>query len=246
MHFGRIRFLIWTMLLLLGATPLAFAAPPPSSSLRLHNFDATYTAKYHGIPAARGVRSLRIDQNGHYKFTETTHSLVPLIPFNVLESSEGSWTNKGPHPDEYQYHQSGLGKKRDIVSQFDWVKRICKTQKNDESYQTAIPMDAHDKVSYQLALRQDLLNNQSTLAYQIVDKDRIKTYTFGKTAQETIKIAAGKIKTAKMQRTNNNPNHGTVIFWLAPVYEYIPIQIIGIENGKVTAKALLDTYQPLS
>lgn len=200
-------------------------------------FKADYTVQYKGMHVANGTHSLIIDQSGHYLFKSTTSSTIPVFKFKIYETSQGQWTTSGPHPDQYTYNHKGIKKQRNLVSKFDWKRHINFTQKNEDHYQVSIPDNSHDKISYQLALRQDLIQGKKTFAYHIADKKRLATYVFKQVAKETLKTPIGKIETIRMERTNTNPKKEQIIIWLAPKHDYLLVKIIGIKKGQIVAKA---------
>jgi hypothetical protein len=226
-------------------TSLSFAASSIAEQNSVLPFEATYAIKYHGIAFATATRTFQTDQSGHYTFTFYTHSTFPLANFKIFETSQGKWTTKGPRPLEYSYHHQGMLDKRNIISQFNWAKHMNFSNKNDREYQINIPNDAHDKLSYQLALRQDLIQGKKTFVYNLANKGHISTYIFKKFSEETLQIQSVNIKTIKMQRTNSSPHREVITFWLAPEYDYVPVKIIGVKDGKVIAEAEIRTYKAL-
>ena len=89
------------------------------------------------------------------------------------------------------------------------------------------------------------MGGKKKLVYRLADKNHVATYIFKKTSEEVLKTHTGKIRTVRMQRVNGNPKHGTIIFWLAPKYDYLPVKVIGIENGKISAEVNLKSYRLL-
>ena len=77
----------------------------------------------------------------------------------------------------------------------------------------------------------------------MADKNRVATYIFEPLTNETLNSPFGKVETIRMERTNTNPKHAKVIFWVAPTHDYIPVRIIGIEKGQIVAEANLQTYE---
>jgi len=234
-----------TIKLFLLIFSLLFTIPSFAEEVSIHPFEATYSVKYHGINVAKATRIFQTDKVGNYTFTFNTHSTFPLVNFKISEVSQGKWTTQGPKPIEYNYHHQGLPQKRDLISTFNWIKHVHSTRKNEQKFQVNIPNEAHDKLSYQLALRHDLIQGKKTFTYYLAKQGHISTYIFEKLSEETLKINEIEIKTIKMQRTNSSPHHEVITFWLAPKYEYIPVKIIGIKDGKIIAEAEIRTYRVL-
>ncbi len=82
-------------------------------------YRAEYKADYKGFPVkATGIRELKKDKNGIYTLSSTATSFLATIS----ESSAFKVIDQKITPIEYQYHRSGIGKKRDAVLNFDWQK----------------------------------------------------------------------------------------------------------------------------
>jgi hypothetical protein len=227
------------------AGALLIACPSLLVAANLEPFTSSYAASMHGLPIGNITRSLSI-QNGHYQFISDTKSTLPFTNIEMRAESTGNWTNNGPQPIDYEYSYKHFHKIKKVSTHFDWAKHIATTIKHGKREQVTIHKGDQDKLSYQLAIRHDLLNNKRPLTYRIADGHNTDTYIFGQTGTDTIQTHAGDLQTIKMQRTNTGPNSENIIFWLAPKDGYAIAKIIDINDGKTQYSGVLKNYQTQS
>lgn len=208
----------------------------------LRPFTATYSATMHGLPIGKITRSLAI-KNGRYQFISDMKSTLPFTDLEIHVESRGNWTTAGPQPLDYEYHYQHFHKTKTITTHFDWTKHIARTNKHGKQEEVTISSGDQDKLSYQLAVRNDLLSQRKRLTYRIADGHSIDTYIFNQTGTATIKTPSGNLKTIKMQRSNTGPNSENIIFWLSPKDNYSIAKIIDIDNGKTKFAGVLKSYQ---
>ncbi|MBN1684047.1 MAG: DUF3108 domain-containing protein [Gammaproteobacteria bacterium] len=207
-------------------------------------FRATYIAKLHGLTVGKGVRVLKIDSNHHYQFVFKTQSTFPFVNLKSTEISKGNWTNQGPQPITYTYHYKLFAKKRDTMSKFDWLRHVAKTFENKKTYQIKIPQNTQDKLSYQLMMREDLMQEKEHLIYPIIGKNDIHMFLFRRVGYEVLQTPFGHIRAIKMTQTNKKNQEDHVIFWVAPrKYDYLLLKIVEIKNGITNYEADLQSVQ---
>lgn len=233
-------FLSTTLMLL-----MILCSPTTSAVQNIKPFQAIYNVKYHSLPSGTITRTFTVNNANHYEFKAITDSKIPLLNLSINESSQGQWNNNMPQPNLYEYHQTILNKNRDIVVNFDWLKRLALTNKNGRHYSVKIPQDAQDKISYQLSLRQDLLNNSNAFVYHIADRYDVDTYVFKKIGEEKLDTPLGKVQTIKMQRVNTNKKDDIFTFWLAPQYDYLLVKLVDEEDGGTVAEATIKSVTTL-
>ena len=223
----RIAAQITTGLLVLSLSNLAFAEPVL--------YRAVYKADYKGLPvSAKGIRELSRSDDGTYTLSSTATSFFTKI----VEVSKFKLVDEQVVPVEYQYHRSGIGKKRDAILSFDWENSKVLNNVQSKPWEMSIPEGTLDKLLYQLKMREDLVAARNeglpwpTLDYQVADGGRLKKYQFEITGEEEIDTPVGKIKTIKAERVGNRRNR-TTIFWLAPEYDFLLVRFQQYEeDGK--------------
>ncbi|MBV1876698.1 MAG: DUF3108 domain-containing protein [Pseudomonadales bacterium] len=234
-------------LLILTMSALVFSEPSI--------YRAVYTADYKGLPvSAEGIRQLSRDKNGLYTLSSTATSFFAKIH----ESSKFQIRDQKILPLEYQYHRSGIGKKRDDILTFDWPNMqalngqamgqladnpAAETDQNTrtnaaQTEKLAIQTGTLDKLLYQLQMREDLLaaqqagNAKPELSYMVADRDKLKSYRFEVIGTEQTSTPLGMLKTVKISRVRDKKNRKTNL-WLAPDYEFMLVRFQQLEeNGK--------------
>ncbi|HJP51930.1 MAG: DUF3108 domain-containing protein [Pseudomonadales bacterium] len=197
-------------------------------------FRAVYRADYRGLPiSAEGIRELRKDENGIYTLSSTANSFFA----SITEFSRFKIKDDLVVPVEYQYHRSGIGKKRDAVLSFDWDKMLVLNDLQSPPWEMAIPEGTLDKLLYQLKVREDLLAAHQQglpwpeLHYQIADGGKLKHYEFKVIGEEEIETPIGVFSTIKATRIKHRPKRNTT-FWLAPEYDFLLVRFQQVEDDR--------------
>lgn len=184
-------------------------------------FEAIYKAKFRGI-GVTAVRKLELLPNGNHKFSFEANSWLAKLS----EHSEFNWTdNTVVQPQHYVYSRTGLGRDRKAVLDFDWDTKKVVNNVNDKPWSMSIPEGVFDKLSYQLQIQSDLINNKALAPYSIADGGKIKTYEFEILGEENISTPAGDFKTVKIKRLHSNEKKRHTYFWLAPDWNYLMVKV---------------------
>jgi len=193
-------------------------------------FRATYVSNWNDVLSitAEAVQELTLLDDGHYEFSFTVnHSLLQL-----KETSQLGWQQTQVAPLHYEFHQSALGFKRDNAVTFNWQKKQASSQDNNKSSVINLPDNALDRLSYQLQLRADIKAHKKNLSYQIIDKGKLKTYTFHILGSEKLKTPLGTINTVKVEKEHKANDTRVSTFWLAQDWDYLLVKFRQNENGK--------------
>ncbi|MFT5211045.1 MAG: hypothetical protein ACI9CE_002776 [Flavobacterium sp.] len=223
-------------LLLIGISVTILGA---DNKMKMHDgpslYRAEYKADYKGLPIkATGIRELTKDESGTYTLSSTATSFL----VSISESSVFNVVDHKIKPIEYQYHRTGIGKRRDAVLNFDWQKMKVLNNVQSTPWQMAISDASMDKLVYQLQMREDLVAIKESgqawpqLSYEIADGGKLKIYEFEVVGAEVIDTPIGKVDTLKIVRIKHRKNRETA-FWLAPEYEFLLVRLQQLEgNGK--------------
>ena len=214
-----------------------------ASSMSIKPFEATYLIQSHGFNAGKAKRILTINSSHQYQFMFKTSSHILFIHLKINEISKGIWKSYGPQPHAYSYYYTLFHKKHRTMTQFDWHQHIAKTIKDRHHYQTSIPQNVQDKLSYQLAMQQDLLKHKASLIYHIVGKRSIHLYQFKRIGLQTLHTPFGNIQTLKLQQITNKKKANIITLWLAPKYQYLLVKITDVKNGRIINEAILRSYK---
>ena len=190
-------------------------------------FENQYSARLYGFTVTATSR-LSLQQNGIYELVFDVEALIG----RVTETSHVEWSAKDQQviPLDYHYKRSGLGKNRDDALKIDWLKQSVVYPKDQSSWQFNATQKIQDNLSYQLQLRQDLINGKKTLVYPLIDKKAIKDYKFEIVGEEELETPLGKVKTLKVKRAQTNDNRETFA-WFAKDFQYMLVRLQQEENG---------------
>ena len=215
----RILFSVLTFAL---AAAVNVSAQPPQV------FSATYKAKYSGIPIT-ATRELKVLDDGSLLFTFVAKSWIASIE----ESSRFQWTEDNRIvPQHYSYKRGGLGRDRQAELTFDWDRGKVTNDVQNKPWVMDIPPLALDKLSYQLQIRTDLINNKPLLEYNIADGGHLKQYNFEVLGEEQLKTKIGTFNTIKVRRVREDEDKRHTIFWMAKNWDHLVVRMQQEEDGK--------------
>lgn len=210
-------------------------------------FEAHYSAQWNKVPLKGvAVRKLTFNENNQQEFSFNAKTLAAKIQ----ESSQFSWQRCSPKPSAYLYERKGLLKrKKTLLQTFNWENQQVTSNSGKKSSSFHLPEHSTDKLSYQLAIRCDLKHGSTALDYQVVDKKRIKQYSFKIIGEELLETPLGILKTVKVERVRD-ANERQTFLWFAKELDYLLVKleqndtganhyiinIKALQNSQVTAK----------
>lgn len=176
----------------------------------------------------KAVRQLQQQENGRWLLSHTIESGV----ISVKETSLFDWQQQRPKTQAYRYKQNSIGKDKNEQLDFDWSARQVqhKTDKAPGSF--AIPDNTLDRLTYQLKIRQDLLNGEEPAVYTVADKRKLKEYGFILLGEEQIDTPVGTLNTLKIKRDRGPDSKRETTLWLAKDWDYLLVKIHQQEKGK--------------
>jgi hypothetical protein len=214
-----------------GVSVETSASVEPSGVRAPSLFRAVYKADYKGLPiSAKGIRELSKTEDGHYLLSSKATSMFA----SIVESTEFRIDGDYVKPVEYQYHRSGIGKKRQAILNFDWDTMTVLNNVQNKPWTMDVPLGAMDKLLYQFKLRDDLLSAYEngdpwpSLSYVIADGGRLKHYEFEVIGEEVIDTPVGQLNTIKATRVRDNRDR-TSTFWLAKDYDFMLVRFQQLE-----------------
>lgn len=189
-------------------------AKPP-----LRNYTARYQVFARGLTVGHIDRQLS-SKKGNYLLKVTTKSHIPMIKLGGFEESRGTWGAKHPKPQQYFYEYDSKGKNKQRTWQFDHKKhRVVNAV---APIDLEIGEDPQDKLSYQLALREDLLANKQPLTYHVFDGKHLRDYQFTIRGTQTISTSLGQLETVVIQRQGKKR---TTTLWLSKKFDYFIVKV---------------------
>ena len=217
-----LRLLLLFSLLL--TSTLSLAVEPPKT------FENQYKAKLYGFNITVTNRLTKTDNN-RYDLLFQFDSMIG----SITETSHMQWdqTKQIIKPLHYTYKRRGLGKDRDADLSFDWDKKTVINKVQKTNWQMDITQRVQDKLSYQIQLQQDLINNQKNFSYQIADGGHLKEDKFVTLGEEVLDTPLGKVNTVKVKRSRDNDKRVTYA-WLAKDWNYLLVRLQQEEKGSTS------------
>ncbi len=205
-----------------GIGLLLFSTTILAAPLPLKSYQASYAVYYDGIRIGTTTSTLTLHQE-HYQFCTEDLPTLSWLKGKVLECSNGFLTSDKVIPETYTYNYQYGKTKKNITIRFDWHKYLATTTADNKPWRMKIQPDTQDKLSYQLALRQALIQGKKQMTYPVADGGQLKNYIFKVIAHPILTSAFGKLDTAQIIRlpTADKP---LVNLWFAKSLRYLPVQ----------------------
>lgn len=218
--------------------PIVQASAPPSQipeptldTIELVPHKAHYEGNFEVGMRLNGeaIRELERLEDGQWRLSVKASTWLA----RSSESSRFQLHQGQIRPLHYHYERKVLGKKREATLSFNWDDLRVLNDVKPPPWSMAIPAHAHDRLSYQLQLRQDLAAGATELSYAVADGGRLKTYRFEVLGEETVQSPAGTFTALKVQRVRDPDNDRETLIWFAPERDYAIVKLLQVEpDGK--------------
>lgn len=226
---------------LLTTLLLFVALPAARAGLPIAPFTAHYTVYAKGIPAGAGLIALHAAGDHRYRMDSRLRAtgLVRLFLHDVIrEQAEGRIADDRVEPLHYRFERSG-GSKREINQYtFDWQQDVVQARHNARHTTLKLAPRVVDPLSLYLQVMWDLSRGLRVSRYSLLDDAKLKTYHVRRTGEETLATPLGKLRTVRIERHSPGSRRRTV-FWFAPTYDYLPVQISQYKDGSEDLRMLI-------
>lgn len=203
-------------------------------------FTAVYEVRTGGLEVGTMTRRFQIDAGGLYRFESTVEStgLVAMLrPLRIEETSQGTWTPEGLRPARYEYLRRSGRKRKQSAIDFDWSGSRAVATVKDKPVDFDLPAGTIDKLSYQLALMQDLAADREGLAYRIADIGKTKDYVLARRTEEEVRAAGQVYATVPVEYARDDGRR--TVLWCAKALGFLPVRIEYKEkDGAITTATL--------
>lgn len=228
------RHLITTLLFVLLSAP----------ALALTPYTAVYDAKGRGLSATNQTTLSPADSSGRieYRTTAKARGLArlfkhdPIVEYTQFEEIGGKYRAV-----EYHYLFNDSGSKRNAWILFDRDNLVAKSLYKTETIELDIQSDHVDRLLEQLVFRADLMAGTVADKYLTVERNSLREAVYEKLGTETIVTKAGSFDTVKYRRQRIGSSRSLII-WLAPEFEYLPVRLQHFNEDESTATATLKHY----
>ena len=210
---------------------------PCSAEVTLSPYTATYTSRLNGF-SAELKRHLKKSDNNQWSLSNKS-----TILFSDFEERSSFFISDNRLKSINYHYKNPLSSKRNSSLRFDWEnKKVTETKKKSSS-----PLDLSDetldKLTFQVQLRLDLMNQGSNFkdkTYHLVEGNRLKLYTITYLGEETITTPAGTFTAAKIKQQRPGKDKHTLI-WLAKDWQYFILKIERFEKEESRYKLELQS-----
>jgi len=212
-------FSIFSPLLLLCLVSTPLLATEISPPFTLLPYQASYSAKYNGMPIEAQRELIKLEQG--YRLETSASNFLG----NMRETERLHLDAEGRiRIDAYVSKRSFFGSKRKekLVINHQ-LKQAIYTRKKKRR-EIALQPDYLGPVSYQLQLRRDLAKTDAPLKYSVISHGKIKDYQFERLGVEVINTGLGDISALKIRRVRDNAERET-IFWMAKELAFLPVKV---------------------
>ena len=192
----------------------------------LEPFDKEYKMTLSGI-SVTAHRSLQKLDDGNYLFQLKAKNLLSRYEEKSLFKVDDSGQM---YPLEHSVKSRVLGISRKEITTFDWANALATYTKKDTVRTAEIQPGYLDRVLYQLLVSEDLNAGAKELAYDFIDRGRLKTYEFEIVAEETIELRNTEVTAVRINRINQRNKDKETHIWFAPDREYELIKISHIDK----------------
>lgn len=237
----RRLLLALTLLLATAGAAAEFTAPP--------DYRAEYELNKGPLTLGRATLEFQRLAGERYlyrMYTRPTGMASLFYDDRIHEHSRGRITADGFRPERYVYRRSGDDKAREAELTFDWEANEVFNDVGDHPWHLDIPPDTLDRVVSPLQLMHDLAErgDRDTLTYRIADGGKLKTYTLSIAGEETVDTPAGRFRTLKVVRRDEDGERETRL-WCAPALGYLAVKVEQWEEDDGTVELLLREVEGL-
>lgn len=128
------------------------------------------------------------------------------------------------HHDSYFYQRSILGSKKTENLLYDHNLKVANYKSKKKERQVTLDADYLNTLTYQVKLRQDLINQSDKLNYQVIHRGKLKNYRFRASGHELLETPIGLVKALRVDRIREDSKRETAL-WFAPQMDYLLVKL---------------------
>lgn len=215
-------------------------------STQAHALPKAFSAKYNVIKSglSLGTMQSNLSYQGnqyHYHKKTVAKGLAAMLSGDVLiENSDGTVRGEVFTAKNYLRHHKSKRKNKKDSFRFNSPTSIQGNYEG-QAYQVSVPKGTTDLTLLELQLMQSFATGKQRASYNIVDRGKLKNYTFKKMGTENISLGAGDYTCEKVQVARKGGNRKTTL-WLAKELNYFPVRIQHNDNGDIL-EARMTSYK---
>jgi hypothetical protein len=181
---------------------------------------------------------------------EATHVIRPtgmsrmLVRGTIEETSRFDAVADGVRPREYLSNDTLSRDKTTAAIVFDWERGEARGTVNGDAVVSTIEGLAHDRVSIQYEVMQDLLNGTASDRYTMFEIDRLRPVNISIVGEKVVKVPAGTLEVIGVRHQSEGSKRATTL-WCAAELGYLPVIIEQHRKEKLRVRATLMDYSPV-
>ena len=204
-------------------------------------FEARYRIHQADIPVGEVVLQLEYENADRYRIRSSLRvsGLARLIDArSEKEEVEGEFVGGVPRPLRYRAERTG-NKARKVSLDFAWDRGEVTSVVNDQVSTIKLGTRTVDPLSLYLLTMLDLHSDRPVDAYDVVDRDRLKTYQIRPLGETKIPTPMGELATLSFVRQRPESSKAAT-FWHAPELDFLPVQVSRTKDGVEKSRLTLD------
>jgi hypothetical protein len=209
--------------------------------LDLKPFKATFTAEWKGMSAATSTLELRREGTDTFTFStvNTPHGLFRMaLPDSLTQASTFKLVEGRVVPHNFRGSDE---KERPIDLTFDWQGKRVTGKAKDHAVDIAIPDDAQDPMSLQIAALRNLAKGTIPDSVSLVDGDgKLKQYELKQEGTARLDTALGSLDTIVYTSRRAGSDRVTRT-WVAPTLGYLPVKAERVRGKKIEFTLLIES-----
>lgn len=224
------------LILLIASYP--FSSPAvmagTASDPVLTEFDAVYEVHRGNFEIAEVRMSLKLTQEGIYRFTSRSEAVGMLAWFmNDVISEESIFRMDGNHfrPVSYEYRHKGSSKNRDESIIYDWTNGVAELDYRGNTSTVELKEGTIDRFLLQLSTAAALDEGADHYAVRVLDNGRVTQFTLQAAGEEEIRTPAGSYTTLPVSKSDKDDDK-RITFWFAPTLNYVPVRIERVKKNE--------------
>ena len=205
----------------------SFASYCYAQNTPLLEYVAQYEASANGLEAT-ATRSLnRTDENSYRLSNSLEASIAGQALANLDQASEFTIDGGRIVPLNYSYQLSGVSRASHTIF-FNWDGEVALSTEGDESWQLQLKEGVMDQLSYQVAIRQALMDNtedETSFSFEIIDGDAIEIQEYRLVGEEITSTPLGELSTLKLEQVREASDERVTEIWLALEWDFLLTRI---------------------
>lgn len=187
------------------------------------HFSADFTVSKNGLTIGQTLWKSRPLSKQLYRFTASTRATgFASLLYSGERLEESTWRNNAGRPQSLSYrYQDSEKSRKNLDLQISWDEGTVTSSSAKGTLHFPLKPETHDKLSYLLAMRTDLLSRVQPSQYLIGKRKGIKSYPVSNTGTERLKTAIGTFTTTRLVRQGKRQT----TIWFARELGYFPVKV---------------------